>query len=179
VSRVLQNACYARGDTAGPARIAAVRVAVAAAIGTVVMFPLDRIVVGSDGLVGAADALGLAWALPASERALDDVVRLGAVGLALGSAVAAWTEIAMLSRRFGFPDAVRSALGAPAAAAAISFAVTAALKLLVSDWPSILSAPLVAAAAILVYAVVALRSGVAEAHLLLQPLRRALWTSRD
>ena len=179
VSRVLQNACYARGDTAGPARIAAVRVAVAAAIGTVVMFPLDRIVVGSDGLVGAADALGLAWALPASERALDDVVRLGAVGLALGSAVAAWTEIAMLSRRFGSPDAVRSALGAPAAAAAISFAATAALKLLVSGWPSILSAPLVAAAAVLVYALVAFRSGVAEAQLLLQPLRRALWTSRD
>lgn len=179
VSRVLQNACYARGDTAGPARIAAVRVVVAAAVGTVVMFPLDRIVVGSDGLIGAADALGLAWALPAAERALDDVVRLGAVGLAVGSAVAAWTEISMLSRRFGFPDAVRSALGAPAVAAAVSFAATAALKLLVDGWPSILSAPLVAAAAVVVYALVAFRSGVAEAHLLLQPLRRALWTSRD
>ena len=179
VSRVLQNACYARGDTAGPARIAAVRVVVAAAVGTVVMFPLDRIVVGSDGLVSAADALGLAWALPAAERALDDVVRLGAVGLAVGSAVAAWTEIALLSRRFGFPDAVRSALGAPAVAAAVSFAATAALKLLVDGWPSILSAPLVAAVAVLVYALVAFRSGVAEADLLLQPLRRALWTSRD
>lgn len=179
VSRVLQNACYARGDTAGPARIATVRVVVAAAVGTVVMFPLDRIVVGSDGLVGAADALGLAWALPAAERALDDVVRLGAVGLAVGSAVAAWTEIALLSRRFGSPDTVRSALGAPAVAAAVSFAATAALKLLVDGWPSILSAPLVAAAAVLVYALVAFRSGIAEAHLLLQPLRRALWTSRD
>ena len=179
VSRVLQNACYARGDTAGPARIATVRVVVAAAVGTVVMFPLDRIVVGSDGLVGAADALGLAWALPAAERALDDVVRLGAVGLAVGSAVAAWTEIALLSRRFGFPEAVRSALRAPATAAAVSFAATAALKLLVDGWPSILSAPLVGGAAVLVYALVAFRSGVTEAHLLLQPLRRALWTSRD
>ncbi len=179
VSRVLQNACYARGDTAGPARIAAVRVVVAAAVGTVVMFPLDRIVVGSDGLVGAADALGLAWALPAAERAIDDVVRLGAVGLAVGSAVAAWTEIALLSRRFGFPDAVRSALGAPAAAAAISFAATAALKLLVDGWPPILSAPLVAAAAVLVYALVAFRSGVAEAHLLLEPARRIIWHRRD
>ena len=179
VSRVLQNACYARGDTAGPARIAAIRVAVAAAVGTVVMFPLDRIVVGPDGLLGAADAIGLAWALPAAERTLDDVVRLGAVGLALGSAVGAWTEIVLLSQRFGAPDAVRSALAAPAAAAAASFATTAALKLLVDGWPVILSAPVVAAAAVGVYTVVAYRSGVAEAHLLLQPLRRALWTSRD
>ena len=179
VSRVLQNACYARGDTAGPARIAAIRVAVAAAVGTVVMFPLDRIVVGPDGLLGAADAIGLAWALPAAERALDDVVRLGAVGLALGSAVAAWTEITLLSRRLGLLDDVRSALGTPATAGAVSFAATAALKLLVDGWPVFLSAPLVATAAVLVYAVVAYRSGVDEARLLLQPLRRALWTSRD
>ena len=179
VSRVLQNACYAQGDTAGPARIAAIRVAVSAAVGIVVMFPLDRIVVGPDGLLGAADAIGLAWALPAAERAVDDVVRLGAVGLALGSAVAAWTEITLLSRRLGLPDDVRSALGTPATAGAVSFVATAALKLLVDGWPVILSAPLVATAAVLVYTVVAYRSGVAEAHLLLQPLRRALWTSRD
>ena len=179
VSRVLQNACYAQGDTAGPARIAAIRVAVSAAVGIVVMFPLDRIVVGPDGLLGAADGFGLAWALPAAERALDDVVRLGAVGLALGSAVAAWTEITLLSRRLGLAGAVRSALGTLATAGAVSFAATAALKLLVDGWPVILSAPLVATAAVGAYTVVAYRSGVVEAHLLLQPLRRALWTSRD
>ena len=179
VSRVLQNVCYARGDTAGPARIATIRVTVAAAVGVVVMFPLDRVVVGPDGLLGAADAFGLAWALPAAERALEDVVRLGAVGLALGSAVAAWTEIVMLSRRLGAVEAVRSALAAPAKAGAVSFAATAALKLLIGEWPLLLSAPLAAACAVLVYTVVALRSGVAEAHLLLRPLRRALWSSRD
>ena len=179
VSRVLQNVCYARGDTAGPARIATIRVTVAAAVGVVVMFPLDRVIVGPDGLLGAADAFGLAWALPAAERALEDVVRLGAVGLALGSAVAAWTEIVMLSRRLGAVEAVRSALAAPAKAGAVSFAATAALKLLIGEWPLLLSAPLAAACAVLVYTVVALRSGVAEAHLLLRPLRRALWSSRD
>ena len=179
VSRVLQNVCYARGDTAGPARIATIRVTVAAAVGVVVMFPLDRVVVGPDGLLGAADAFGLAWALPAAERALEDVVRLGAVGLALGSAVAAWTEIVMLSRRLGAVEAVRSALAAPAKAGAVSFAATATLKLLIGEWPLLLSAPLAAACAVLVYTVVALRSGVAEAHLLLRPLRRALWSSRD
>ena len=179
VSRVLQNVCYARGDTAGPARIATIRVTVAAAVGVVVMFPLDRVVVGPDGLLGAADAFGLAWALPAAERALEDVVRLGAVGLALGSAVAAWTEIVMLSRRLGAVEAVRSALAAPAKAGAVSFAATAALKLLIGEWPLLLSAPLAAACAVLVYTVVALRSGVAEAHLLLQPARRIIWNRHD
>ena len=179
VSRVLQNVCYAQGDTAGPARIATIRVTVAAAVGVVVMFPLDRVVVGPDGLLGAADAFGLAWALPAAERALEDVVRLGAVGLALASAVAAWTEIVMLSRRLGAVEAVRSALAAPAKAAAVSFAATAALKLLIGEWPLLLSAPLAAACAVLVYTVVALRSGVAEAHLLLQPARRIIWNRHD
>ena len=179
LSRVLQNVCYARGDTAGPARIATVRVAVAAAVGVVVMFPLDRVVVGSDGLLSTTGALGLAWALPEAERSLGDAVRLGAVGLALGSAVAAWTEIVMLARRLRAEDAVRSALGAPATAAAVAFAATAALKLLVGGWPLLLSAPIAAAFAVGVYTVVAYRRGVAEAHLLLRPLRRALWPSRE
>ena len=178
VSRVLQNVCYARGDTAGPARIATVRVVVAAVVGMAVMFPLDRVVVGPDGLI-AADSLGLAWALPEAERALGDAVRLGAVGLALGSAVAAWTEIVLLARRLRFEEAVRSALAAPATAAAAAFTATAALKLLIGDWPLLLSAPLATAAAVSVYAVVAYRRGVTEAHLLLQPVRRALWMSRD
>lgn len=179
LSRVLQNVCYARGDTAGPARIATVRVAVAAAVGVVVMFPLDRVVVGSDGLLSTTGALGLAWALPEAERSLGDAVRLGAVGLALGSAVAAWTEIVMLARRLRAEEAVRSALGAPMTAAAVAFAATAALKHLIGGWALLLSAPIAAAFAVGVYTVVAYRRGVAEAHLLLRPLRRALWPSRE
>ena len=179
LSRVLQNVCYARGDTAGPARIAAVRVAVAAAIGMVVMFPLDRVVVGPDRILSAVDGIGLAWALPEAERALGDVVRLGAVGLALGSAVAAWTEIVMLARRLRSEEAVRSALAAPATAAAVTFAATAALKTLIDSWPLLLSTPVACAFAVGVYTVVAYRRGVPEAHLLLRPVRRALWPSRE
>ena len=179
VSRVLQNVCYARGDTAGPAGIAAVRVAVAAAVGTVVMFPLDRVVVSGERVLSAAEGIGLAWALPEAERALGDAVRLGAVGLALGSAVAAWTEIVLLSRRLRTQEAVRSALGDPAAAAAVAFAATAALKLLIGGWPLLLSAPVATAFAVGVYTVVAYRRGLAEAHLLLRPVRRALWPGRD
>lgn len=179
VSRVLQNACYARGDTSGPARIAALRVAVAAAVGVAVMFPLDRVIVAADGLLGGSDALGLAWALPEALRAADDAVRLGAVGLALGSAVAAWTEIALLARRLGHAEVLRSALAPPAVAAAVSFVAAAALKGLVGTWPVIVSAPLVVAAAAAVYAVTAHRGGVPEADLLLHPLRSIIWHRRN
>lgn len=179
VSRVLQNVCYAKGDTSGPARIATVRVVVAAAVGMAVMFPLDRVVVGSDGVLSTSGPLGLAWALPEAERALGDAVRLGAVGLALGSAVAAWTEIVLLTRQLRAEDAVRSALGPPSTAAAVAFAATAALKLLIGGWPLLLSAPIAAAFAAGVYTVVAYRRGVAESHLLLRPIRRALWPSRE
>ena len=44
-SRIHQNTLYATGDTVGPARIAALRVALAAAVGVTLMFPLDRIAV--------------------------------------------------------------------------------------------------------------------------------------
>ena len=135
-------------------------------------------IVGSDGLLGVADALGLAWALPAAERAVEGVVRLGAAGLALGSAAAAWTEMVLLARRARFAADTRSALAAPAAAAAAAFVVAAALKLAVGGWPAIVSAPLVALAAAGAYAVVAHRSGLGEADLLLRPVR-ALWRTRD
>lgn len=179
IGRVLQNVCYAKGDTAGPARIAAMRVVVAAAVGMAVMFPLDRVLVNADGFLSTSGALGLAWALPEAERALGDAVRLGAVGLALGSAVAAWTEIVLLARRLRAEEAVRAALGAPTTAAAVAFAATAALKLAIGDWPVLVSAPVATAFAVGTYTVVAHRRGVAESNLLLRPLRRAIWPSRD
>lgn len=73
-SRLLSSAFYALGNTATPARVAVLRVTVALALGATLMFPLDRLEVG-EGL------------------------RYGAVGLALGSAVGAWLELAVLRRR--------------------------------------------------------------------------------
>ena len=183
MSRVMQNTCYAMGDTAGPARAAAFRVAVSATVGAVMMFPLDRVIVGPDGLLNLTDALGLAWALPIAERTIPDTVRLGATGLALGSAVAAWIEIGLLSRavrhQVGRTGSVRAALGAPVGPAAIAFLFAATLKLLVGDWPVLFAAPLVAGAATVVYAVAAHRRGVSEAHMLLQPARRVIWHWRS
>ena len=181
VSRVLHNTFYALGDTAGPARIAAVRVTVAAAVGTALMFPLDRVIVGSGSLLDLAfsvvDALRPAWALPAAERELADTVRLGAVGLAAGSAVAAWTEIVLLSRRLrnmpgGLRVRVGSILVAPLIAAVAAFCTAVALKTGVGDWPLVLAVPVVLGTAVFVYATVAWRCGVAEAGLLMNSARR-------
>lgn len=100
-SRLLQNALYARGDTTGPAAIAAVRVVGAGVLGAVLMFQLDRV-----GLVGSGiDGLLLLDRLPAPLSPLpvaartDGTLRLGAVGLSLASGAAAWLELALLRRR--------------------------------------------------------------------------------
>jgi len=72
-SRLLSSAFYALRDTRTPARVAYLRVSLALVIGAMLMFPLDRVRVG--------------------------VLGIGAAGLALGSAIAAWVELGMLRRR--------------------------------------------------------------------------------
>jgi putative peptidoglycan lipid II flippase len=178
-SRLLQNTCYAVGDTRGPARIAAIRVAIAAAIGLVVMFPLDRVLVGPDGLLGIGDAFGFAGPLPQAIRDAGGPVRLGAVGLAIGSAVGAWVELSLLSlvvRRHvpGLGDP-RHTLRGPARAAALSFVLTAALRLVIEPLPLVLEAAVAVGIAVTAYTLLCFRSGVRDADLLLRPVRRAIW----
>lgn len=76
-SRMLSSSFYALRDTATPARIAVVRVVVSAAVGLAVMFPLDGLTVARG----------------------DEVLRLGAAGLALGAALGSWLEYGLLRRR--------------------------------------------------------------------------------
>ena len=71
-SRVLSSTFYALGDTRTPARIAYARIAVSAAVGFALMFPLDRLTVGDLGL--------------------------GAAGLAVGASMGAWLELSLLRR---------------------------------------------------------------------------------
>ena len=181
VSRVLLNTCYAAGDTIGPARIAATRVAVSAALGAVLMFPLDRVIAAPDGLRNIADALRPAWALPTAERELADTVRLGAVGLAAGSAVAAWTELVLLARLLklksgGTGMRVASVMAGPTGAAAVACVAASAVRMLVGPWPAIVSAPLVLGVCACAYTATARLSGVRESDLLLNPARRAVRT---
>ncbi|MDY7095608.1 MAG: murein biosynthesis integral membrane protein MurJ [Acidobacteriota bacterium] len=86
-SRLLQNLFYALGDTRSPAKVAALRVAVGSAIGAGLMLWLDHFTVSDTvGQVVSSGGLG------------PDVLFLGAVGLAVGSAVGSWVELVSLRR---------------------------------------------------------------------------------
>jgi putative peptidoglycan lipid II flippase len=99
-SRVLSSAFYAVRDTRTPARMAYIRVAISIVVGVSLMFPADSFGVGA--------------------------LRLGAAGLATGSAVGAWTEYLLLRRalarrigRFASPAGVVLRLSLAAAIAAL------------------------------------------------------------
>src|SRR5690606_22012041 len=83
--RVYQSAFFALRDTGTPARIAAVRVAAAAAASAALMLQFEPITIG-----GTTVRAGL------MAGASVDGVPLGPVGLALGSAAAAWLEWTLL-----------------------------------------------------------------------------------
>ena len=82
-SRLLQNTLYALDDTRTPARIAMLRVAVSTVVAVVTMFWFDGYV-----LVGTA--------IRSETAATADLLHLGIVGIALGSAFGAWTEFVLL-----------------------------------------------------------------------------------
>jgi len=175
-SRIHQNTLYATGDTAGPARIAALRVALSVAVGVTLMFPLDRIAVHGAVLDSVATEGGWFGPLGSGIRSGSPDPHLGAVGLALGSAVAAWMEFALLARRcrtslpdLSGPSAVMSRL-APATAAAVVVAV--GVRWGASGLPDVALAPLGLLLVGWTYVLVARATGVAEADLVLAPVRR-------
>ncbi len=175
-SRFLQNTMYAVGDTRGPAKIAALRVGVTAAVGAALMFPFDRVVVADGDLVGSIGGFG---PLDNAIRSTGGVVHLGSVGLGLGLAASAWTEMILLDRlaRRHLPELrpIAEPLRALAAPAAVAFLVGAVLSRLVEDWPTIPAAVIALGASGLVYVVVAFRLGIAESSLVLRPIRKILW----
>lgn len=179
LSRMLQNASYAVGDTAGPARLAALRVTLAAALGLLFMFPLDRAFIAAGGVEQLGDALGLAGPLDEALRADGSVVRLGAVGLALGSAVGAWIELVLLARlldrRLPGLRSPAAALLPPGLAAAVAFVITALLKLVTAGFPPIVAATLTVGVGGFTYVVICFRTGVREADMVLRPARRIIW----
>lgn len=111
-SRVLSSAFYALRDTRTPANMAYLRVVVSVAVGIVAMFP--------------ADQLGFS------------TLRLGAAGLALGSASGAWLEYLLLrralTRRIGPHGAPASAVARMGLAAAAATSTGVAVQLVVPAW---------------------------------------------
>ncbi len=91
-SRLVQNGFFVFGDTRTPARLAFVKVGTAIALGAGAMLLLDRV---------SVQAL-------APTTAGSDGLFLGAVGLALGSAVANWLETLWLGRALRTRHGVRS-----------------------------------------------------------------------
>ena len=89
VSRLTQNTLWSQGDTSGPAKIALVRVIISISIAAIAMQFFDRI-----GTTDVRDALPTLY----DSGTLDDTLRFGAVGITLGSAVAAWVEATLLWR---------------------------------------------------------------------------------
>ena len=131
MSRLLQNAFYALGDTKTPAWIAVLRVTVSAVLAVPLMVWLDGFAL--------ADVVGL----PLAEQPLF----LGALGLGLGATGGAWVELwrlrAALRRRitdFALPwGRLARMIGLALAAAA----PTAGLWWLLPAWPVIATAALV------------------------------------
>ncbi len=125
-SRLLQSALYGSGDTRNPAIYAVIRVVVGLAIGITLMFPFDSIGASVAGF-SVVDDVRFFQAAPDELRdSAESLLRLGAAGLALGGAVGAWLELALLRIRvrilFG-----RVRLGGPHARAITTAGIVAAV----------------------------------------------------
>lgn len=97
-SRLLQSVLYGAGDARRPAVIAAVRVTVAVAVGSVLMLQFDQMVLTTEGFVLTGDLPSFSTASAALRASPDNLHRLGAVGLALGASVGALLEYLLLRR---------------------------------------------------------------------------------
>ncbi len=177
-ARMLQNASYALGDTTRPALIATVRVLIAGGLGVLVMFPLDRVFIGSSGIENLGAVLQLTGPLDADTRSTTQLAHLGAVGLALGSAAAAWVEVFLLRRFVGRQLPTMSplllTLRRPGLALAVAFPVTVAVNLAARDLPSAPAAILTVGIGGFAYLATAYRTGVAEADIVVQPILRTI-----
>ena len=150
MSRLLQNAFFALGDTVQPARLATLRVAIAIFTGAILMWGFDRIPVA---------ALGVA---PDPRQPLY----LGAVGLALGSAIAGWVELrllgARLAARLGHDVALARAAARFVPVAVLTALPAAGLWWLVRDLPVLVALAVVPTSYAAVYLGVAWRRGSPE-----------------
>ncbi len=170
-SRLLSNVFYSVGETGTPARISVLRVTVSALVGIALMWWLDRYPVAQ-----VAPTTG--W-LRGSGPGDSGLLRMGAVGLALGAGVSAWLELALLGRalrklaiRIRLPSlpTVRCLVVAGAA-----LVPAGALWWLLAEVPAI-RRELVALAVLLVYALfylgLSLAARVPEAREAVNTLRR-------
>jgi putative peptidoglycan lipid II flippase len=169
-SRLLQNGLYALGDARTPARLGAMAVILAALIGLAFMFPLDRLVVGPDGIEGWGDIFAFGPLPDAVRNNPANVAHLGIVGLALGTSISDWIEYRMLSRalawRIGRTHLAGRWLNPIAAGCAAAAIVAVVAEALFGGLPSLVALVLVLAPAGLTYFAITRRLGVPEATIM-------------
>ena len=166
-TRLLQNGLYALDDARTPARLGVIGVVLAAVIGVVFMFPLDRLVVGADGIEGWGDIFAFG-PLPASVRENPlGIPHLGIVGLAIGATISDWIEYRLLARalawRVGRTHLAGRWIGPIAVGCAAAAAVAWLTELLFGGLPSLVAAVLIVGPAALAYVAVTFRQEVPEA----------------
>ena len=166
-TRLLQNGLYALDDARTPARLGVLGVVLSAVIGVVIMFPLDRLVVGPDGIERVGDLLTLG-PLPDAARANPaGVPHLGIVGLAIGAMISDWIEYRLLSTalawRIGRTKIAGQWLGPISIGCAVAAGVAFGAEMLFSSLPNVLEAVLVVGPAGLVYVALTRRLAVPEA----------------
>jgi putative peptidoglycan lipid II flippase len=171
-SRLLQNGLYALDDARTPARVAAMSVMLAALIGLAFMFPLDRLVVGPEGIEGWGDVFTFGPLPEAARNNAADVAHLGIVGLAIGAAVSRWVEYRFLSRalawRIGRTHLAGRWLNPIAAGCAAAAVVAVVAEALFGGLPSLVALVLVLGPAGLVYVAITRRLGVPEATIMVR-----------
>ena len=179
VSRIYQSALYANGDTKTPAFSATLRVIISLIIGLLLMFPLDRLFISNSALEKVPGSIVGDWGpLSQSLRSLHENPHLGAVGLAIGSAIAAWVEMLFLARETnkkvnpGTSPYSPMVKLLPAVFSASMISIIA--RWLLSDANAVINCLVCIPAATLTYIAVSSKNGVQESLVLLEGLKRKL-----
>ena len=154
-SRLLQNGLYALDDPKTPPRLSVIRVGISTVVSLAVMFPLDRLTIGSDGVQGWGDIFAIG-PLDDAVRRSNEFVHLGLLAFAIGATVAAIIEYRMLARavawRIGRTRMAGRWLNPIAASCAVAGAVAFTLVTVLPDSvPALIQAPVVLVPAGLAY----------------------------
>jgi putative peptidoglycan lipid II flippase len=165
--RIYQTAFFALRDTRTPARVAGLRVLTSAIAGGALMLQFEPVTLSGvtvpAGLFGDVRVAGLS---------------LGPVGLALGAAVGAWLEWALLrgslSRQIGSVGVGAGALGRLFGAAIAGAAGGYGLSLALHDVHPMITAGLVASVFGVIYLAMTRLLGVTEARVVMDGLLRRL-----
>ncbi len=164
-TRIYQSAFFALRDTKMPARIAGARVLTSALVGAFLMLQFEPIEIGGFSIPAGVFADVRVAGLP-----------LGPVGLALGAALGAWLEWALLrgglGRRIGAVGAGAGPLARMFGAALLAAAAGYGVRILSAELHPVFVAALVVAVFGAVYFALARLFGLEEARVVLDSIRR-------